>query len=375
MIAVAIVSGQLAVNVRLLTDPTVFCYSKLFMPIVGFLVFMGFNTLLLLLVVDAHGTNLHATKDCEDGTVRDWPWTRHWPKAAFVWLPFSGARHRLTASRHLAIDPSRQHTCEHTWRGSATASAANADPAPLLLTTNASRGWCAGLAAWVAAMHAQDGHAVEVAVAGGGACTWGAAASCSVSTAVQVSTALCLLAIIAHFGLYACYLLRAHRQLSDKLYQKFRMANVDLRIQVRVSGMAACAAHGRDASAAHARCVIVVCLHPASCAACSVLRGHATAQHAIGMRAQVLHRAPAPREQGARCACCLLSSLCGQSAISAGLHSATQVLAPKAGQPLHLGRLSPAPIAFSGRLSSQRPRQGPQPAHVGCGGSDPACPV
>eukprot|EP00892_Ulva_mutabilis_P005827 jgi/Ulvmu1/3616/UM017_0028.1 len=182
VVATLILTGQVAANVRLLTDPAVFCYSKYFMPTVGFFIFVGFNTLLLQLVVDAHGTNLDTSKQSPDASVRDRPWISHWPKVAFVWLPFSG------------------------------------------------------LVVWMLTMYTQDGHAVEVSVADGGVCGWGAAVVCSASPSLQAAMALTLVAVLSYFGLYGFYLVRAWRQLSDKLYQKFRMNNVVMRIQTRVNG-------------------------------------------------------------------------------------------------------------------------------------------
>ena len=86
-----VVTGQFASNVRLLTDPSIFCYSTKFMPAMGLIIFTGFNSILLLLVIDAHGTNFISGGGTSPKTVRDAPWTIHWPKVVFIWLPFLGA--------------------------------------------------------------------------------------------------------------------------------------------------------------------------------------------------------------------------------------------------------------------------------------------
>ena len=278
--ATMIVTAQFAGNVRLLTDPSAFCYSKTFMPTMGFVTFMGFNTVLLLLVVDAHGTNLESTKHRSDGTVRDRPWISHWPKIVFIWLPMSGVNHSGPLShRHFpsAVSPAactpqashtrilkppprepyhcplhsipqpRLHPDHHCARSAAALMAtprlcAAASPTHIRLrcacgphntTSSHPPCWRAGLVLWITAMYAQDGHAVEVRVVGGGECDWGARAECSTSDAMAVATSLSVAAIAAYYGLYAFYLARAWRQLSDKLYQRFRMSNIVMRLQAR----------------------------------------------------------------------------------------------------------------------------------------------
>lgn len=278
--ATMIVTAQFAGNVRLLTDPSAFCYSKTFMPTMGFVTFMGFNTVLLLLVVDAHGTNLESTKHRSDGTVRDRPWISHWPKIVFIWLPMSGVNHSGPLShRHFpsAVSPAactpqashtrilqppprepyhcplhsipqpRLHPDHHCARSAAALMAtprlcAAASPTHIHLrcacgphntTSSHPPCWRAGLVLWITAMYAQDGHAVEVRVVGGGECDWGARAECSTSDAMAVATSLSVAAIAAYYGLYAFYLARAWRQLSDKLYQRFRMSNIVMRLQAR----------------------------------------------------------------------------------------------------------------------------------------------
>lgn len=90
----------------------------------------------------------------------------------------------------------------------------------------------AGLVSWTIGMYAEDGHSVEVMLLGD-TCGWGAEVSCSTSTAFDVSGSLSVCAIIAYFALYGFYLWRAWRQLAGKLYQKYRMMNIVMRLQVR----------------------------------------------------------------------------------------------------------------------------------------------
>lgn len=94
-----VVSGQFASNVKLLTDPSVYCYSTKFMPATGFIIFTGFNCILLLLVIDAHGTNFVRGDGSHPKVVRDAPWTSHWPKVLFMWLPLLGAPPPHAATR------------------------------------------------------------------------------------------------------------------------------------------------------------------------------------------------------------------------------------------------------------------------------------
>lgn len=90
----------------------------------------------------------------------------------------------------------------------------------------------AGLVGWTMAMYAEDGHSVEVQPVGD-TCAWGAEVTCSTSGAFDVAGSLSVCVIIAYFALYGFYLWRAWRQLASKLYQKYRMMNIVLRIQVR----------------------------------------------------------------------------------------------------------------------------------------------
>lgn len=76
-------------NIVLLVDPSSFCESRYVQPIVDALVWMSWNTVLLILVSESHGTNLIRHPDRHDGVVWDQPLTVHWPKL-LVWGPFTG---------------------------------------------------------------------------------------------------------------------------------------------------------------------------------------------------------------------------------------------------------------------------------------------
>lgn len=85
---------------------------------------------------------------------------------------------------------------------------------------------------WVTAMGVEDGHTITTKVNDGGSCTWGAALDCRVSAPLFTATVIDVAVFATYFVLYTYYLWRAWRQLSRELYQKYRMMNTILRLQV-----------------------------------------------------------------------------------------------------------------------------------------------
>ena len=77
-------------NAMVLADSEHYCRSPTSVRVSQLVRWSGWNTLLLLLVVDGHGVMLHKTEGREDGMYRDMPWRCHWPKL-FIWLPIQGA--------------------------------------------------------------------------------------------------------------------------------------------------------------------------------------------------------------------------------------------------------------------------------------------
>ena len=72
-------------------DPEIFCSPSELTTVTDFLHWSGWNTLLLLVLIDGHGTNLVDIPGREDGTVRDKPLWWHWPKLS-LWLVGEGAQ-------------------------------------------------------------------------------------------------------------------------------------------------------------------------------------------------------------------------------------------------------------------------------------------
>lgn len=93
VLVLVIVSAQLATNAHLLRTPAAFCRSRAALPLLDLVAWLGWNTVLLALVVEAHGTNLARRSSRRgDGVALDLPLTAHWPKL-LVWIPFAGALH------------------------------------------------------------------------------------------------------------------------------------------------------------------------------------------------------------------------------------------------------------------------------------------
>ena len=84
-------------------------------------------------------------------------------------------------------------------------------------------------------MGLEDGHTVSTTVAGGGSCTWGAELQCEISPMLYAATILSFVGLALYFVAYAYYLITAWRQLSGQLYQKYRILNMAVRLQVRRS--------------------------------------------------------------------------------------------------------------------------------------------
>ena len=86
---------------------------------------------------------------------------------------------------------------------------------------------------WIVVIAVNDGHTVRVRLPEGRSCTWGERGRCSVSPDVLAATSIVFVATALYFFLYAFYLLRSWRQLSKELYQKYRLMNMVVRLQVR----------------------------------------------------------------------------------------------------------------------------------------------
>lgn len=90
VIIAIIVGGQLLLNVHLSLDPGSFCRNRVLQPVVNGLVWVSWNTLLCLLVIESHNTNLlPSNQRGHDSTVQQLPAWRHWPKL-LIWLPCTG---------------------------------------------------------------------------------------------------------------------------------------------------------------------------------------------------------------------------------------------------------------------------------------------
>eukprot|EP00892_Ulva_mutabilis_P005451 jgi/Ulvmu1/3278/UM151_0026.1 len=113
VLVLGIVVGQLAMNSHILAHPGAFCHSY-FLPLLDALIWMGWNFMLLTLVIEAHGTNLvldPKRRTRHDTVLVDLPLSVHWPKLLLLWLPFTGlgtaAAPALPGTAHLsAILPS-----------------------------------------------------------------------------------------------------------------------------------------------------------------------------------------------------------------------------------------------------------------------------
>lgn len=94
--------------------------------------------------------------------------------------------------------------------------------------------WCvhAVLVAVTACLSMDSSHMAREPVAVGGACAWGAPLLCTVSAALGVTTMLTYCAVGVYFILYVAYLWRAWTALKVAQYQKYRTANLVLRVQV-----------------------------------------------------------------------------------------------------------------------------------------------
>ena len=82
--------GKFAQNLVLLLSPGTFCDMPRSQVALAGVVWFSWNTLLLLLVIDAHGVCLKDQAKRSDGTVADEPITFHWPKL-IMWLIFFSA--------------------------------------------------------------------------------------------------------------------------------------------------------------------------------------------------------------------------------------------------------------------------------------------
>ena len=91
------------VNGSILANSHAFCKATTLMKVAGLLHGYGWNTLLLLFIIDGHGLVLQPRSSTSlqraDAAVLDQPWWRHWRKLAFLWLPLIGAR-RASRLRH-----------------------------------------------------------------------------------------------------------------------------------------------------------------------------------------------------------------------------------------------------------------------------------
>lgn len=93
-----IIAGQLALNASFLADPASFCSIGYAQPLIDVVVWVAWNTLLLVIVIESHGSVLTRRPERQDGSVWDEPVTVHWPKL-LIWLPFTGAVRPLPCRR------------------------------------------------------------------------------------------------------------------------------------------------------------------------------------------------------------------------------------------------------------------------------------
>lgn len=86
---------------------------------------------------------------------------------------------------------------------------------------------------WATVLAMDDGEFLSITVEDGGSCGWGARLQCSMSRleyGVSMGTYAC---VAAYFILYFWLLRRGRLQLQAVAYQKYRMANLLHRLQVR----------------------------------------------------------------------------------------------------------------------------------------------
>ena len=86
---------------------------------------------------------------------------------------------------------------------------------------------------WISGMGMEDGHTIITRVVHGDSCAWGAKLECEISPFLYAGTIVTFVAVSIYFGLFAFFLMRSWRQLSGQLYQKYRMVNMSMRLQVR----------------------------------------------------------------------------------------------------------------------------------------------
>lgn len=89
LLTTIIIAGQLTLNAVYLSDPASFCTVGYAEPLIDLVVWLAWNTLLLIIVVESHGSVLIRRPDRQDGSVWDEPITVHWPKL-LIWIPFTG---------------------------------------------------------------------------------------------------------------------------------------------------------------------------------------------------------------------------------------------------------------------------------------------
>jgi hypothetical protein len=103
----AILISYLVLNINILSDPRHFCRTPVTFEIAELVHKLGWDTLLLLLTVDAHGVVLRESPERPDAVVRDLPWRSHWKKL-FLWVPLAGA---LDACKGACIHMRPHFTC------------------------------------------------------------------------------------------------------------------------------------------------------------------------------------------------------------------------------------------------------------------------
>jgi hypothetical protein len=81
--------GTLTQNGMLLANPSEFCTTSDANAVIGGIQWAALQTLLLLMIIDAHSTNLRDSKTRRDASVRDEPLSFHWPKL-FLYIPSMG---------------------------------------------------------------------------------------------------------------------------------------------------------------------------------------------------------------------------------------------------------------------------------------------
>jgi hypothetical protein len=86
----AILISYIVTNSLVLSDSKSFCETTAALKISQFVRWTGWNSMLLILVIDGHGVVLRETPTSQDGLVMDLPWYIHWPKL-IIWVPLTGA--------------------------------------------------------------------------------------------------------------------------------------------------------------------------------------------------------------------------------------------------------------------------------------------